>query len=1151
MSWWNDFSTHRNGGAVDGLPRPRQHPASDSFLTQETATQGAADHHEHHTSNANSPNKSTYMRQTSLSDTSVIVVGGGGFASREATWGTTTDCSDASSLWQTATSVCGVTESDALGVSAALSAYGSPALQQQQEEPAAQEEEPPAQHPLQPFLLFPTARATEGVQSSSTKDARRGSGSNSDSSDAYCSGGPVGVLSFAMDYYGPSFTGGTGGVETNTATHSRGGHVSSSMHTINDDNDSVVSGDINDAGDKDVRYEEVDVGTISSLIAALQVRDAASLTDSDAPDAEDEEGKKAGRLSCAQDKSSARDLQAQADTDRGVDVTANSAAAKQQQQQQEVAHTTMIANLAPFFHDPNTGAHLIASVNTTQSISRRHSSNMCNSSTSGSALAHNASSSSGFYEVPLGEAPSGCVVSTSGRAGSGASARHHGNEVVPLQLTSPTLHNVLASFESALLERSSDVPLPGTIRDLFNTTGRGTSSQNGSNSSGAAGGGRLCHYGSPTAQEDWGSQTSAAPATAGASVAVTACGSSGDASAMLDAPAMARNGSPVICGRVNSVVAHKLNLDGAARRSQLQDFRGSGGFPPAAASLDSTCSSDTHTPTLSAHGRLYAPQHVYTQERAASPDSNGDCFLAYTSSSVLGMLHHHQRVTSSATTEGFATPHHHMRTASEVSLPAAAATYHGGSALQQRIDDRGCIAVVDPQRRKLHVPLSAIQMTKALNGRLKTPSLCLLYQLGRCRQGDNCYQVHLDAAIVERLRADAKNMPCCCFQHGDCNSHVMDRTAYEGRSLGITGQFSVPLTRVAYTAGLQRVLQDQPACAPVKPSVLCRLHGQPGGCRFGADCRFVHVCCQILQNELASIMANAVAAAQQQQQQQQSRPGNGPPLLADLVSNGLIPSSSGTMHGGASTAMVSLNHAASSIVSAADFSLSQLSQSVPASSTAVLNAFASRVPPSSQQQQSSTPPSVTMQPLPCASTLSAPSAGTYYTLTKLQPQVPQAQTPAGRPFPLQASLLGSPPSVCHDHVRTLSTHSNGTYQSYASPPLAQTPSQSEVASPINMGLSMARSLTTFPTSTATTAGGSGGAFPSLPQHQLSHQTTPPQRHQPSSLAQQQQQPQRLLSLQQHHQQSTSQQIYVQQMNTDGSVSLVPINVMQGLGGGGS
>ncbi|GET88543.1 hypothetical protein, conserved [Leishmania tarentolae] len=1146
MSWWNDFATHRNSGVVDGRPRPRQQQASDSFSTRETVTQGTVNHHEHHPGGATSPNKSTYTNKTTLSDTSA----GGGFHSQGESWRTATDRSDVGSLWKATPSFCGVTVSDQLGVSAALSAYGPRTLQQQ--------EEPSTQYPLQPLLLFPTVRVVNGVQSSSTKSDRRDSSSNSDNSDAGCDSEPVDVPSFAMDYYGPSLTSGTGCIKDNTATYVDEGHVSSSAHTLNDDSDSVVSGDIDeldDFGGKDVRYEEVDVRTISSLIAALKVRDSATLAGKDTPDAAGEQGGRSGYSSRAQEESSACDSQTQADTGGNADVTTSSAEATQQQQQQQqqaVGCTTTIASLTPVFHDPNTGAPLITSLNTTQSISRRHSSNMYNNSTSGSALVHNASGSSDFYELSPGEAPSGSVVGASGGAGSGPSPHPHGNEVVPMQLTLSTLHNVLTNFQSALVERSNDVPLRGTIGDLFNTAGRGTCSQNSSNSTGTAGGSRLCHYGSPTAQDEWSSQTSAAPASNGASAAATTCGSSGDVTVALDTPSVARNGSPAARGRVNSVVAHKLNLDGAARRPPVQDLRGSSGFPPTPATLDSTCSSDILTPTLSAHGRLCVPKHLYTQEQGASPDSSLDCLFAYTSSSVLGTLHRHQRVTSSVTTEGVAVPHRHMRTASEVSLPAAAATYHGGSALQQRVDDRGCIAVVDPQRRKLHVPLSAIQMTKALNGRLKTPSLCLLYQLGRCRQDENCYQVHVDAAIVEQLRADAKNMPCCCFQHGDCNGHLMDRTAYEGRSLGIAGQFSVPLTRVAYTAGLQRVLQDQPACASVKPSVLCRLHGQPGGCRFGADCRFVHVCCQILQNELASIMASAVASAQQQRQQQ-SRPGNGSPLLVDLISNGLIPSVSGTMHSGASTAIASLNNAASSVVSAADFSLSQLSQSIPASNTSALNAFATRVPPSSQKQQSSTPSSVTVQPLPCAGTLSTPSAGTYYTLTKLQPQVSQVQAPAGRPFPLQPSLPGSPPSACHDHVRTLSTHSNGTYQSYASPPLAQTPIHSEMASPINMGLSMARSLTTFPASAVTTAGGSGGVFSSLVQHQLSHQTTLLQRHQSSLLAQQQQpqqQPQRLLSLQQHHQPSTSQQIYVQQMNTDGSVSLVPINVMQDFGGGG-
>ncbi|CAJ1013821.1 hypothetical protein, conserved [Leishmania lindenbergi] len=1145
MSWWNDFSTHRNNGVVDGSPRQRRHQSSDIFSLRKMVTHDTVDHHVHRASSASTQNKNVYIGKTNLSGAGV----GGGFASHEPTWETSDHCSDAGSLWQTTTSVGSATRSDQLDVSDALSAWALPSLEEEQEEQS------PAREPLPPLLLFPPAHAVNGVQSSFTMGDRRVSGSNSSSSNSsgvYSNGGSIAVPSFTTDYYEPSFMSGTGGVNASAATHTHGGHVLSSTNTI-DDITSVVSGSIDDA-DEDILYDEMAVSTISSLIAALQVRGATNLAGGDALDVEDDEVKNAGGPSQHQHESSACDSHTQADTGRNVDITVNSAASMQQL---KLGLITMSSSSGAVFQDPSASFPLIASLNTTQSSSWRHSSNVYNDSTSGSAVGHNASCSSGLYEASLGEAPSGTVASASGRAGSGASPRHHGSEMVPLRLTPSVLHNVLASFQSALVERSSDVKLPSSIGDLFSTSGWGTSSQNGSSSSGAAGGSRPYRYDSPTTQEEWGSQASTSPATAGVSVAATACGNKGDVLAVLDAPAMTRNGSPMMRGRVNSVVAHKLNLDVAARRAQLPDLRGSGCIPPAAANIDCTCTSDIHTPTLSAHSRLCVPQHVHTQELAASSDSSVDHVFAHTVSSVPGMLlGRHERGSGLATAEGFATLHHHTRTTSEVSLPAAAATYHGGSALQQRIDDRGCIAVVDPQRRKLHVPLSAIQTTKALNGRLKTPSLCLLYQSGRCRQGDNCYQVHIDTATVERLRVDVKSMPCCCFHHGDCNSHRMDCAAYEGRSLEIAGQFSVPLARVAYTAGLQRVLQDQQMCAPVNPSVLCRLHGQPSGCRFGADCRFVHICCLILQNELASIMANAVAtwaasstlaAAQQQQQQQQSRPGNGPSLFVDLMHSGLIPSSSGTMHGGANAAMLSFNDAASSAISGMDCSPSQVPQVIPVTTTAASNAFASRVPPSSQQQKSSTPSSVTVQPLPCAGTFLGPSAGTHYTLTTLQPQVSQVQTPAGRPSPLQASVPGSPASVCHAHMHTLSTQSNGSYQSYGGPTLKQTPSHSEVASPMSMGLLMSRSVTTFPATTTAMSSGSGGAFPSLAQSQLHHQATPPQRYQSSALAQQEPQ---LLHLPQLSQLSTSQQIYVQQMSADGSVSIVPITVMQDFGGGG-
>lgn len=197
--------------------------------------------------------------------------------------------------------------------------------------------------------------------------------------------------------------------------------------------------------------------------------------------------------------------------------------------------------------------------------------------------------------------------------------------------------------------------------------------------------------------------------------------------------------------------------------------------------------------------------------------------------------------------------------ATSCSLPVEAAplaaTYNGVPAVQQRVDRDDRITVVDPQRRKLQVPLSAIDPTKALHGRLTVPSLCLLFQAGRCRQDANCYQLHADPTVIQALRLEAENQTCCCIRHGDCNEHLWDFTPTDTRSVSIAGQFAIPLTHTAFTTGLQRVLRDDRASVPVNPSAVCRLHGQCDGCRFGADCKFVHVCRSILQSELASLLA--------------------------------------------------------------------------------------------------------------------------------------------------------------------------------------------------------------------------------------------------------------------------------------------------------
>lgn len=177
----------------------------------------------------------------------------------------------------------------------------------------------------------------------------------------------------------------------------------------------------------------------------------------------------------------------------------------------------------------------------------------------------------------------------------------------------------------------------------------------------------------------------------------------------------------------------------------------------------------------------------------------------------------------------------------------AAATYTNGmlDPSQPLLDRLGCISVVDPQRRKLQLPASIIRHTKALGSRLTTPSLCLLYQAGRCRQGANCYQIHADPETVAALRAKAERQLCCCSIHGDANSNMWNVLAHSHRSISV-GRSVIPLTHVAFTAGLQRILNDERLTVPVNPSLLCRLQEQPTSCRYGADCKFLHICREIL-----------------------------------------------------------------------------------------------------------------------------------------------------------------------------------------------------------------------------------------------------------------------------------------------------------------
>ncbi|KAG8344183.1 hypothetical protein TRVL_04992 [Trypanosoma vivax] len=190
----------------------------------------------------------------------------------------------------------------------------------------------------------------------------------------------------------------------------------------------------------------------------------------------------------------------------------------------------------------------------------------------------------------------------------------------------------------------------------------------------------------------------------------------------------------------------------------------------------------------------------------------------------------------------------------DTKVPAASASWMA-VAKEEAVEGERKIPVVDPQRSKLHVPFSAIFPTKALGGRVSFPSLCLLFQAGRCLRGSNCYQMHIDPDVVRRLRQINESLPFCCTFHGDCNSKMWDAQGRANHTITIKG-VTVPLSHVAYTNGLERFVLKSNHSGSLNTCAICRLHCRPGGCRYGADCWYVHICREVLRDLIATLHLN-------------------------------------------------------------------------------------------------------------------------------------------------------------------------------------------------------------------------------------------------------------------------------------------------------
>ncbi|KAL7702489.1 Zinc finger C-x8-C-x5-C-x3-H type (and similar) [Lotmaria passim] len=201
------------------------------------------------------------------------------------------------------------------------------------------------------------------------------------------------------------------------------------------------------------------------------------------------------------------------------------------------------------------------------------------------------------------------------------------------------------------------------------------------------------------------------------------------------------------------------------------------------------------------------------------------------------------------------------------------------------------ISAIDTASTKLSIPISAVEPTLAFEDDGLVPGLCRLYLEGRCRQGERCFQVHADPAVVAQLRSEAYSNPSCCPVHGaKCKLQgfplglavVIDPPRErEGPNFGdgkgeresastnddsSNGETSTPANGADTRDGKEKdtehkaVIMLHNLCPTrylwtryeetgsmlihVPKSKICREH-RKGLCRFGDECSFLHVCRQI------------------------------------------------------------------------------------------------------------------------------------------------------------------------------------------------------------------------------------------------------------------------------------------------------------------
>eukprot|EP01004_Peranema_trichophorum_P008286 NODE_703_length_2439_cov_71.008636_g604_i0.p1 GENE.NODE_703_length_2439_cov_71.008636_g604_i0~~NODE_703_length_2439_cov_71.008636_g604_i0.p1 ORF type:complete len:367 (+),score=40.24 NODE_703_length_2439_cov_71.008636_g604_i0:5-1105(+) len=138
------------------------------------------------------------------------------------------------------------------------------------------------------------------------------------------------------------------------------------------------------------------------------------------------------------------------------------------------------------------------------------------------------------------------------------------------------------------------------------------------------------------------------------------------------------------------------------------------------------------------------------------------------------------------------------------------------------------------------------------NSNLREPSLCILFQEGKCKAGSNCNQIHADPEVVQSLRARTRT---CCLAHGHRPSNEESfKSAFLSRDDPLQmcttqGTFNIPRCWVARTKYLEEVLEREQDQRQKKKrgyvwfpmNRVCRLH-QNKKCTFGTECSHIHIC---------------------------------------------------------------------------------------------------------------------------------------------------------------------------------------------------------------------------------------------------------------------------------------------------------------------